>query len=121
MERKKFIKIYVYPLIGIFCIIFIWYILPKYFFQLDVDSFLSKMLECNSVSCLRNFKIFVILVLAFIYIFWMWFGFWIDSSYNGIGREERFMKFIEVHGKVFILTISIPFFFIVLFILFEII
>jgi hypothetical protein len=121
MGGKRFIKIYIYPFIGIFFIIFIWYLIPKYFFQLDADYLLFKMLECDSESCLRDFKIFFFLFLTFIYICWVWFAFWLDKSHNDIGIEERFMKFIELYGKVFMLTISIPFIFIILFILFQII
>ncbi len=102
---KKFLKIYVYPIITILFSILPWYLFVKYVLKIE----LYELFGYETASSFTNFRVFSCLILMFVYILWVNLNIKIERAKDDKEREMMISKWFLGYGKAFAVIISIQF------------
>ena len=100
--NNKNLKIYVYPFLILIFSIAPWFLFANYVLKIDFDHFIYQSIGCDNQHCVRNFKLFFVVLLGLIYIGWVSANMWLENSRNTLEKEKKLESFALNHGKIFI-------------------
>jgi hypothetical protein len=100
--NKKLLKIYVYPFLIIITSVAPWLLFAKFILKIDFDLFISQSLNCETLSCIKNCKLFMVVSLVLIYCGWVSLNMWLENSKSTFERERKIESFALNYGKAFI-------------------
>ena len=112
--NKKIFKIYVYPLLFFIISVAPWYLFAKLVLKIDIDHFIYQSMDCDTLGCVTNFKLFIVVLLLIIYCGCVSLSIWLEKSKSIAERERKIESLALNYGKAFIGLVSVQFILVIL-------